>query len=68
MLTKISPFEGMIHNSCIAKKCPESLNNFRYYHSGVQMVKMANTYWEEDSFEQAYKLYLKYLTLFIEKV
>lgn len=32
------------------------------------MVKMADTYLEEECYEKAYILYLKYLTLFIEKV
>lgn len=32
------------------------------------MVKMADIYWEEENFEKAYILYLKYLTLFIEKI
>ena len=32
------------------------------------MVKMADTYMEEEYYEKAYILYLKYLTLFIEKV
>ena len=29
---------------------------------------MAETYFEEEAYEKAYILYLKYLTLFIEKV
>ena len=32
------------------------------------MIKMADTYLEEENYEKAYTLYLKYLTLFIEKV
>jgi len=40
----------------------------RYYRSGAEMVKMADTYMEEEYYEKAYILYLKYLTLFIEKV
>ena len=32
------------------------------------MVRMADTYMEEEYYEKAYILYLKYLTLFIEKV
>ena len=44
------------------------LYSFRYYRSGAEMVKMANTYMEEEYYEKAYILYLKYLTLFIEKV
>ena len=41
---------------------------FRYYQSGAEMVRMADTYMEEEYYEKAYILYLKYLTLFIEKV
>lgn len=40
----------------------------RYYRSGAEMVKMANTYMDEEIYEKAYILYLKYLTLFIEKI
>ena len=41
---------------------------FRYYQSGAEMVRMADTYMEEENYEKAYILYLKYLTLFIDKV
>ncbi|KAI4460303.1 amsh-like protease [Holotrichia oblita] len=40
----------------------------RYYRSGVEMVRMANTYLNEGSLENAYVLYMKYMTLFIEKI
>ena len=40
----------------------------RYYQSGAEMVRMADTYMEEGYYEKAYILYLKYLTLFIDKV
>ena len=32
------------------------------------MIRMADTYYEEDSLEKAYILYFKYVTLFIEKI
>lgn len=32
------------------------------------MVRMANVYMEEGSLENAYVLYLKFMTLFIEKI
>lgn len=32
------------------------------------MVRMANVYLEENNFENAYVLYIKYMTLFIEKI
>ena len=40
----------------------------RYYRSGSEMLKMGNVYLAEDNHEKAYILYLKYLTLFLEKV
>lgn len=40
----------------------------RYYRSGAEMIKMADTYFDEENNEKAYILYLKYLTLFIEKI
>ncbi len=40
----------------------------RYYQSGVQMLRMADIYYAEEAHEKAYILYLKYLTLFVEKV
>lgn len=41
---------------------------FRYYRSGLEMVRMANVYLEEGSLENAYVLYLKFVTLFVEKI
>lgn len=32
------------------------------------MLRMANVYWEEGSLENAYILYMKYMTLFLEKI
>lgn len=32
------------------------------------MVRMANVYLDENNFENAYVLYIKYMTLFIEKI
>ena len=40
----------------------------RYYSSGVQMLRMGDVYYDEESHENAYVLYLKYLTLFVEKL
>ena len=39
-----------------------------YYNYGTQMIRMADTYYEEGSTENAYILYFKYVTLFIEKI
>ncbi|GLV45292.1 uncharacterized protein CBL_05392 [Carabus blaptoides fortunei] len=40
----------------------------RYYRSGLEMVRMANVYLDEGSLENAYVLYMKFMTLFIEKI
>lgn len=40
----------------------------RYYRSGLEMVRMANVYLSEGSLENAYILYLKFMTLFLEKI
>ncbi|CAG9764363.1 unnamed protein product [Ceutorhynchus assimilis] len=40
----------------------------RYYRSGLEMVRMANVYYDEGNLENAYCLYLKFMTLFLEKV
>lgn len=40
----------------------------RYYRSGLEMVRMANVYLAEGSLENAYILYMKFMTLFVEKI
>lgn len=40
----------------------------RYFRSGLEMVRMANVYLEEGSLENAFILYMKFMTLFIEKI
>lgn len=40
----------------------------RYYRSGLEMVRMANVYLDEGNLECAYVLYVKFMTLFIEKI
>ncbi|CAH1176450.1 unnamed protein product [Phaedon cochleariae] len=40
----------------------------RYYRTGLEMVRMANVYYGEGSLENAYVLYLKFMTLFVEKI
>jgi len=40
----------------------------RYYRSGNEMLRMAKVYAAEGNIEAAYVLYLKYITLFLEKV
>ncbi len=40
----------------------------RYFRSGQEMIKMGRVYEEEGNLEAAYVLYLKYITLFLEKI
>ena len=40
----------------------------RYYRSGNEIIKMAQTYMKEENLEAAYVLYMKYLTLFVDKI
>ncbi|KAM3926075.1 STAM-binding protein isoform 1-T3 [Leptodactylus fuscus] len=40
----------------------------RYYRSGVELIRMANVYAGEGNTENAFVLYNKYITLFIEKL
>ena len=40
----------------------------RYDRSGNEMIKMAEVYFGEDHLEAAYVLYMKYITLHIEKL
>jgi len=40
----------------------------RYYKSGAEIFRQANNYYDDESLENAYLLYHKYLSLFIEKV
>jgi len=40
----------------------------RYFRSGQEMMKMAEIYRNEGNTEAAYVLYLKYMTLFVEKL
>jgi len=40
----------------------------RYFRSGNEMIKMAEVYFGEDHLEAAYLLYMKYVTLHIEKL
>lgn len=47
----------MVHFSCS-----------RYYHSGTEMVRMAKVYLSEGNVEDAYILYIKFTTLFLEKI
>lgn len=40
----------------------------RYYRSGVEMIRMANMYMQDNNFESAYVLYMKFITIFVDKI
>ncbi|KAM9425563.1 AMSH-like protease isoform 2-T2 [Pholidichthys leucotaenia] len=46
----------------------EDVTPRRYFRSGVEMERMAAVYLEEGSLEEAYVLYTKFITLFVEKL
>ncbi|XP_034049887.1 AMSH-like protease isoform X2 [Thalassophryne amazonica] len=46
----------------------EDIDPRRYFRSGVEMERMAAVYLEEGSLENAYVLYNKFITLFVEKL
>ena len=48
--------------------CTYFLYSDRYYKSGAEIFRQANNYYDDESLENAYLLYHKYLSLFIEKV
>lgn len=41
---------------------------YRYYRSGKHMLIQADVYIKEGNYEQAYRLYMKFITLFVEKI
>ncbi|KAM9831262.1 AMSH-like protease [Neosynchiropus ocellatus] len=53
--------------SCRVDVCDE-VTPRRYFRSGVEMERMAAVYMEEGSLENAYVLYNKFITLFVEKL
>ncbi|XP_067908633.1 AMSH-like protease [Heterodontus francisci] len=46
----------------------EDITPRRYFRSGVEMVQMASVYLEEGNLENAFVLYNKFITLFVEKL
>ncbi|XP_034147936.1 AMSH-like protease isoform X1 [Esox lucius] len=46
----------------------EEITPHRYFRSGVEMERMAAVYLEEGSLENAFVLYNKFITLFVEKL
>nr|KAF6425805.1 STAM binding protein like 1 [Molossus molossus] len=46
----------------------EDITPRRYFRSGVEMERMASVYLEEGNLENAFVLYNKFITLFVEKL
>ncbi|XP_077607971.1 AMSH-like protease [Crocuta crocuta] len=46
----------------------EDISPRRYFRSGVEMERMASVYMEEGNLENAFVLYNKFITLFVEKL
>ncbi|XP_015371927.1 PREDICTED: STAM-binding protein-like [Diuraphis noxia] len=40
----------------------------KYYRSGKEMISMADVYMKENNLEQAYILYMRFMTLFLETI
>ncbi|XP_036149227.1 STAM-binding protein-like A [Monomorium pharaonis] len=40
----------------------------RYYRTGVEMVRLANMNMQDGSYENAFTLYMKFITLFVDKI
>ncbi|CAL7937623.1 unnamed protein product [Xylocopa violacea] len=40
----------------------------RYYRSGVEMIRMADMYMKDNDLEYAYFLYVRFITIFVEKI
>lgn len=45
-----------------------SISFVRYYRSGNEIYRQAKTYLQEGDYESAYILFMRFLTLFVEKV
>ncbi|XP_068152112.1 STAM-binding protein-like A [Drosophila tropicalis] len=66
----VEPQERMKHLSHYGNliEVDKNLPVTRYYRSGTEMLRMANVYLNEGNHENAFILYLRYMTLFIEKI
>ncbi|SPP80096.1 STAM-binding protein-like A [Drosophila guanche] len=66
----VEPQERMKHLSHCGNLIDVDKNQpvTRYYRSGTEMLRMANVYLQEGNHENAFILYLRYMTLFIEKI
>ncbi|EDW53519.1 STAM-binding protein-like A [Drosophila sechellia] len=66
----VEPQERMKHLSHCGNliEVDKNMPVTRYYRSGTEMLRMANVYLREGNHENAFILYLRYMTLFIEKI
>ena len=64
------PAERLRHLGLVASelKVDSRIPIRRYFRSGQEMLKMADIYRREGNDEAAYILYMKYMTLFVEKL
>lgn len=51
-----------------ALEVDHNLPAIMYFRSGLQMVRMADMYFKQGSLKDAYLLYLRFITLFLEKI
>ncbi|KAK3912720.1 STAM-binding protein-like A [Frankliniella fusca] len=51
-----------------ALEVDHSMAAIRYYRSGLEMVRMADMYLKQGNLKEAYILYLRFITLFLEKI
>nr|XP_023023643.1 AMSH-like protease [Leptinotarsa decemlineata] len=70
VLDKLEPQERLkqLINYSNQVEVDHNVSPLRYYRSGLEMVRMANVYYSEGSLENSYVLYLKFMTLFLEKI
>ncbi|XP_044582809.1 STAM-binding protein-like A [Cotesia glomerata] len=55
-------------DSAAAVEVKFAVEPMRYYRSGIEMIRQATIYRVEGDIEAAFHLYLKFLTIFIEKI
>lgn len=70
MWTRTSPFWGEIRYNCESSgtKFIQFRNFLRYYRSGNEIYRQAKVYLSEGDHSSAYILFMRYLTLFVEKI
>ncbi|XP_043480872.1 STAM-binding protein [Leptopilina heterotoma] len=58
----------IISDNCKAVSVDPNILPIRYCRSGVEMIRQADIYLSEGNSEHAYTLYMKFLTIFLEKI